>query len=429
MPVQVAATLWSDVLDHLRSSSSPVFRDWFYDLVAGDLEHGRLDIQPLNRHQAEYLKGNCIGPLSEAAQLVTGRLVTVRVLEPDATAAPQSQHPPESVFDPGFTFRRFYGCPENQLALGAALAVSESPGGPHNPLLIIGPRGAGKSHLLQAIGQRAALDDQRFNFRYRTAAAFVAEYMAALEIGAEDRFRDEYVRLDGLLLDDVEDLSGRELSQEALFHIFVSLLDSGRQIVLAASGVPQEIAELAPRLASRFSSGLVAPLETLCLESRLTLLRKLSADRGLPLDEGAVAIVAKRTETPGELVSALQAMIAAGAIHGGPIAADFARRVLDERPGLPVEALLHIASSRLSLAGESLTNKRKSRALRTARELAMHLVQRHTALSLPEIAALFDITAAELVDVLRRVSDEVSRDVKLRELLDEIVAEAKNAAY
>lgn len=429
MPAQVATTFWTDVLDRLRSEAPGLFRDWFYDLAAGDLEHGVLEIRPRNRQQAAYLTTNCIPRLAEIAQLATGRLVTVRVLEPIGAATVEPAPEIEFALEPDFTFSRFYGCPENQLALGAASAVAHSPGGPHNPLLIIGPGGTGKTHLLQSIAHMVAdtCASTPVAWRYRTVEAFVAEYMQAAEEGWDERFQDGYESLDLLLLDDVEHLAGRERSQEALFHIIVSLLDGGRQIVLACSIPPQEIAGLAPRLASRFACGLVAPLDTLCLESRVSMLRKLSADRGLGLTDGAAAVIAERTLAPGELVSAINRVIAASVVRGGPIEAEFARQVLDARPGIAVEVLLRAAAARLDVPGENLTQKRQPRSRKTARELAMHLVKRHTALSLPETASLFEIPTAELVDTLRRVGDEVSRDSKLAALLDEIAVEAKNA--
>jgi chromosomal replication initiator protein len=147
----------------------------------------------------------------------------------------------------------------DSLALRAARAVADAPGGTYNPLYILGPAGVGKTTLLAAIGHAVRERDGAV-VGYADAERFEADLIDALEHSRLDAWRARYRRADLLLIDDLHRLAGMERAQEELFHLFEELHRTGRQLVFAADAAPQDL-DLPERLRSRLEGGLVVELD------------------------------------------------------------------------------------------------------------------------------------------------------------------------
>ncbi len=160
---------------------------------------------------------------------------------------------------PAFTRDRLDIRSANQLAVKAIDSVIMNPGTRYNPLFICGPTGSGKSHLAHALGNAMR---PRAAVACLSASAFVEELIAAMQEGGMERWRLRFRAADVFILDDVEALSGKERTQEELFHLFNHLYERGSQIVLTSKHTPRELPELADRLRSRFEGGLVVALQS-----------------------------------------------------------------------------------------------------------------------------------------------------------------------
>lgn len=145
------------------------------------------------------------------------------------------------------------------MAVHAARAAAAEPGARYNPLVLVGPAGSGKTHLLHAVGNALAEAGVE-----RVACVSAAEFsdllIAAIEKDMVAAWRARMRRLGALLLDDVHVLADRERTQEELFVLFNALFERGVQLVFTTSRRPAELAGLAPRLVSRLEGGLVAEL-------------------------------------------------------------------------------------------------------------------------------------------------------------------------
>jgi chromosomal replication initiator protein len=163
--------------------------------------------------------------------------------------------------NPLMTIDTFVSGERNQLALRGAGEVIGLPGKRYNPLFVYGSRGAGKTHLLHAIANAlAARDGGTWTVACVGAGQFASELITALQTGALERWRSRYRAASALVVDDVQDLAGKDRSQEELLHLFNALHEAGTQIVLAADVSPAQLVEIAPRLRSRFEGGHVVEL-------------------------------------------------------------------------------------------------------------------------------------------------------------------------
>lgn len=147
-----------------------------------------------------------------------------------------------------------------QLPRRAFADVVAEPGRRYTPLFVHGPAGCGKSYFVHALGNALLERWPARAVACLSGEAFVEGYVAALQAGTVDRWRETLRRADVLILDDVQALAGKARSQEELFHLFNAVQARGGQVVLTSDRPGRALGELADRLRSRFEGGLALAL-------------------------------------------------------------------------------------------------------------------------------------------------------------------------
>jgi chromosomal replication initiator protein len=180
----------------------------------------------------------------------------------------------------------------NRLAVTAARAVAEAPGGVYNPLFVYAHPGLGKTHLLMATGHAAIAIDPALAVEYLTLDGFVEAYRAAIAAGQGDAYRRRYAEIGVLLVDDVQFLAGQREAQAELLRLVDAMQTAGRQIVLTSDRPPAEIESLDERLIRRFAGGLVIDIAAPDYETRVAILRRKAVERSVELAPGVLEAVA-----------------------------------------------------------------------------------------------------------------------------------------
>lgn len=252
----------------------------------------------------------------------------VREAEEIVDRALMGGHPP-----PGpaghFTRAGFEVGASNQLAVRAVDAVISEPGRRFNPVLLHGPSGVGKTHLMNAIGNE--LSGRGLRVACVSAQMFIDELIAALQEGGIERWRARYRLSDALLVDDVQFAAGKERTQEELFHVFNVLYDSGKQIVLTSDRPPNEIADLEERLRSRFEGGLVAAIQPPDRNLRERLYARFLAPTEPSPDPVLVSYLAERpASSVREVQGTVHRLVAAAELAGAALTVDVARAELGD---------------------------------------------------------------------------------------------------
>jgi chromosomal replication initiator protein len=223
----------------------------------------------------------------------------------------------------------------NEVALHAARAVVAEPGRRYNPLVLAGPTGTGKTHLLHGIGNALAAAPGAV-VACLSAHDLVAELVEALEHGRVAAWQARYRRADALLLDDVHLLAGKDRTQEELFHLFNLLVEQERQMVFTTAEPLAGVEGLEPRLRTRLEGGLVAELQPADRELRRRVIDRLLAARGEPRAPELAAYLAAR---PAESVRAVQGLVQrllnAAEVQQRPLDLALARELLEGPPPPP----------------------------------------------------------------------------------------------
>jgi chromosomal replication initiation ATPase DnaA len=236
---------------------------------------------------------------------------------------------------PGWRFESYVGTAGNRVALAAARAVVAQPGGRYNPLVLAGPSGVGKTHLLHAVGN--ALAEQPGSVvACLSAQQFLDELVDALERGRIDAWRARYRQVGALLIDDVHLLALRPGSQEELFHLFNVMNDRQGQMVFTAAGPPKGIDGLDERLVTRLEGGLVLELPEADRELRLAVAeRELAARLGVADPDVAAYVASRPDPSLHTLIETVQRLAQESEARGVTADLAFARRLIEGDEGAP----------------------------------------------------------------------------------------------
>lgn len=224
----------------------------------------------------------------------------------------------------------------NRLAAAAARAVADAPGAVYNPLFIYSASGLGKTHLAASIGWEVTQRQPDAAVEYATVDEFVEQLHVAISTGQAEAFRQRYSRLDLLLLDDVQFLTGRRETQGELLRLFNQMQEQGRQVVMTSDRPPAEIPDVDERLVSRLSGGLIVDIGPPDFETKVAILRSKCGERGLHFGADVLEEVARlEFASVRELQGALNRLAAVSALGDEPVIAGTVRRLLGARPGTP----------------------------------------------------------------------------------------------
>ncbi len=292
------------------------------------------------------------------------------------------------------TFDNFIEGECNRLARSAGYAVAQNPGGTSfNPLMIYGDSGLGKTHLAHAIGIEVKERFPEKVILYVTANKFASQYSEASISNTRNDFMHFYQMIDVLIIDDVQEFSGKEKSQETFFHIFNHLHQSGKQLILTSDKAPTEISGIQERLLSRFKWGLTTDLQVPDYETRLSILKKKTYKDGLTMPEQVLEYIAQNIYTNvRELEGALISLLAQSTLNKKAITKDLAVEMINKivkqnRHEITIDYIQKIVCDYFSLPVDSLQSNTRKREVVQARQIAMFFSKSLTKSSLASIGS------------------------------------------
>jgi chromosomal replication initiator protein len=273
----------------------------------------------------------------------------------------------------------------NRVAHAAAVSVVEGLGQGANPLVLYGPVGTGKTHLLEGIfaGLRQARPEWRVC--YVSCEEFTNRFVQAMRLGKLGAFRKHFRECDALLLDDLHFLATKRATQEEFLHTFDALQADGRPLVVSCDCHPRLAEAYTPELTDRLLGGAVWGLAPPDPETRLALLRARAAagQPALP-DEVLRHLAGQLRGNVRELEGALHSVRHYSQVAGRPVDLDLARQALADllRHAVRIVPLADVdrAVCRvLRLEAGALQAKQRTWVVSHPRMLAMYLARKHTA--------------------------------------------------
>lgn len=328
-----------------------------------------------------------------------------------------------------YTFDTFVVGSHNKLAHAAAEAIAERPGQSFNPLFVYGGVGLGKTHLLHSIGHRAK--QAGFHMLYVSSEQFTNELIGAIRSQSTEEFRNKYRRVDILLIDDIQFISGKESTQEEFFHTFNHLHASGRQVVLSSDRPPRMLATLDDRLRSRFEGGLQTDIAQPDFETRVAILQSKANRMAAAVEHSVLMMVAERVDSNiRELEGALNRLIVQARLMHSPLTLSVATTILDnlapERTVCTPETVIQIVAEHFQLKSADLCGRKRTKEIAGARQIAMYLLREEHALSLPAIG---DLLGGRDHSTIRYGIEKIGEDLHEDETLRQSLATLREKIY
>jgi chromosomal replication initiator protein len=338
-----------------------------------------------------------------------------------------------SPLDPRLTFATFVIGGSNRLAHAAALEVAGAFSTPQqlfNPLFVHGNVGLGKTHLLHAISWDLKQRRPEAEVLYLTAERFMSGFVQALRARDALAFKEKLRKIDILLIDDMEFLQGPTIQQE-FCHTLNSLIDGGRQVVVAAARAPTQLDKLDMRMRSRLGGGLVAEIGGMDYDLRHKILMKRALEscaetRGLVIPEMVLAFLAERlTESGRELEGAVHRLRASFQLTDQPVTLEVAEQIVRDlmRGAEPrrvrIDDILRTVSKHYGVNRGDLLSGRRNRSIVRPRQIGMYLAKQLTSRSLPEIGRRFgNRDHTTVLHAIRKIEQLMNDDNQLREEIE-----------
>ncbi|PKN00699.1 MAG: chromosomal replication initiator protein DnaA [Elusimicrobia bacterium HGW-Elusimicrobia-1] len=409
LPMENIKELWDKIIDGLKTKfTSDVVDLWLTPIELFHKNATEFVLQVPNKFFRNWVEENCLADvknsLAAAYGLPSGNDVGVEYIElqnvtggemtgSETLNAGGAKEPVErveaavtSIFNPKLSFSKFIVGKQNQFAYSGAWAVANDPGKQYNPLFIWGGVGLGKTHLLNAIGNRVNENFPKVKTLYVQTKTFINDFIDSIRFGTPATFRNKYSNVECLLIDDIQFLVGKASCQEEFFYTFNAIYDSKKQIVLTSDKPPKDIGGLEERLISRFVWGLVVPIDPPDLETRIAILRSKADEERVYVPEDVILYLASEIKTNIRVLEgALTKVAANAALLGTPLTVDTAKKILQDiitkeketRP-VTIERIQKAVAEHYSLKLSDLKSKRRTEMLAIPRHIAMYLSREMT---------------------------------------------------
>lgn len=370
-----------------------------------------------------------------AGQIVQQAVSAAAAARPASVGSPLFGSP----LDSRFTFDTFVEGSSNRVALAAAKTIAEAGQGAvrFNPLFVHATVGLGKTHLLQAIANAAVQNPRGLRVVYLTAEYFMWRFATAIRDNDALTLKDSLRNIDLLIIDDMQFLQGKMIQHE-FCHLLNMLLDSAKQVVVAADRAPWELESLDPRVRSRLQGGVAIELDAPDYEMRLEILkRRLAAarleDPSLEIPAELLQHVARNITASGrELEGAFNQLIFRRSFEPN-LSIERVDELLAHLVGsgeprrVRIEDIQRIVARHYNVSRQELVSNRRTRVIVKPRQIAMYLAKTLTPRSFPEIGRRFggrDHTT--VLHAVRKIEELISGDTKLSheiELLKRLINE------
>jgi len=402
-----------------------------------------------------YLETSMRDELTSALSSVLGHDVRLAItvdpeIDPEGLAGPAPEYTePEPNFattsamntepatdaprlNPKYVFDKFVIGASNRFAHAAAVAVAEAPAKAYNPLFIYGGSGLGKTHLLHAIGHYVHNLYPHVRVRYVNSEEFTNEFINSISENKTGAFQRRYRDVDVLLIDDIQFLQGKEQTMEEFFHTFNALHQANKQVVITSDVSPKQLDGFEERLRTRFEWGLTVDIQPPDLETRVAILRKKASAENLDVPTEVLSYIGSRISTNiRELEGALIRVAAFANLQQQVVDLSLAEIVLrdlvsDDSTEVTASQVIAQAASYFSLTIEDLCGPSRSRAMVTARHIAMYLCRELTELSLPKIGQQFgDRDHTTVMNAYRKIEAQMAERRSVYNQVTELTAKIK----
>ena len=332
----------------------------------------------------------------------------------------------ENNLNPRYGFDSFIVGPFNELAYAASQAVIKDVGLVYNPFFVYGGTGHGKTHIIQAIGNKIAEKNKDLKVFYVTSERFVIDYVTSIQLNKVTEFKEKYRKYDVFIMDDIQFLSNKEKTQEELFHLFNTLYDNNKQIVFSSDKHPNYIPGLEDRLKSRFGAGMIVDIPQPDQESRAAILKKKAQMININLSDDIINYLAYSIEgNIRDLEGILNSLTCQIKIKKNPITLSevkhLARNTNKPQKKISPNEIIKAVAVFYNIEEENIYKKTRKKEVIRPRQVTMYLLREDYKISYPSIGEkLGGRDHTTVIHSCEKIKEEIKINDSLNQELEQI---------
>lgn len=395
-------------------------KEWLENKFNKQILHSMRKLTPDVR-EVKYVIGQ---PKPDPAKQDISKMILDKELEEQTTSSLSQDIDKLTNLNKKYTFDSFVVGSHNNLANSAAVAVSKNLGRHFNPVFLYGGVGLGKTHLVQAIGNKVLTDNKVAKILYTSGERLTSAVVEGLMNKTIENLKSMYTRLDLLVVDDVQYLSGKERVLDIFFTIFNELYGKNKQIVLTSDRPPKAIPAIPERLQSRFEGGLTADIQMPDIETRLAILKVKCAEKGYITSDEILSYIAEHIQKNiRELEGALNRVMAFAQIYNKTPELKEVKNILNTYLTVPYrktspQTVLKSVADYYTVSLNDLTKRSRKKEVVKPRQVAMYLLREEIKLSFPEIGQkLGGRDHSTVIHACEKIRKEESNDEQLKQEL------------
>lgn len=409
---------WHAFVDRLKADlGEESINQWLKPLKIAKFDARNLYLEAENSFQLSWFEEH-IRPKLKSFVSDNQRPIKVHIQMGASSSSKKPYYPkPISIVSdelhPHFTFTNFAETDGTKIAFNFLQELTGSLGS-FNPLFLFGGKGTGKTHLLTAAAH--LLKEKGKQIFFVNAETFTEHVVFAIRTGKMEEFRKAYRLIDVLIMDDVHIFARKAATQEEFFHTFNTLHTLGKQIILSAEKPPSEIAEIEPRLLSRFEWGLALPLSLPTVEELPKIFQAKAKALQLPINSEMERFFLENFKNPFDLSSALETLALKGNLgglhtHTLPFIHESLRELLEKKKEeqLSPTKILKKVSDHFGLKPTDLTGKAQNREVSFPRQIAMYFCRTRLKMPLTKIGELFGRDHSTVITSIRQIEQGIEK--------------------
>lgn len=451
-------TLWNKCLSVIKDIvPAAAFDTWFKPIVPLSYENNNFTIEVPSQFFYEYLETKYVNVLKVTLYRVVGQgtvLIyrikvvgnqqkssggTIDIPMNDGVINQKREEPTHMLLDkpermmwnshlsPKYSFDNYFEGTSNRLVRSASEAIAQDPGKTFNPMFVFGPSGVGKTHLCHAIGNRIQEIHPEKRVLYISAHLFTVQYTEAIRKNVTNDFMYFYQGVDVLILDDIQELIGKDKTQNTFFHIFNHLHTLGKQLILTSDKAPVDMQGMEERLITRLKWGLTAELDRPDLDLRKKILKNEISKNGVVIPDDVFNFIASNVTDNVRAVEGIVASLLAYSTAFDrtidlPLTKQVVSRVVKiEKKQISVESIQDLVCKYYNLELAAIQTNSRKREIVQARQVAMYLAKKYTDASFSHIGKIVGKRDhATVLHACKTIKDQIETNRSFRSSVEEI---------
>ncbi len=436
MQIESLTDIWEAVCLELKKRMTEIsFNVWFKDLHPIEIRNGEIVLGIYSDYKKQIIESNYMNVIKPSVMEIMGIDMEIKIVVEDENGRIITNKVAEvnTSLNDSYTFDNFIMGSCNRFAHAASMAVADNPRIIYNPLVIYGPSGVGKTHLMLAVKNRIKEKFPEKRVEYVRCEDFTNQLINAIQTGTSDIFRNTYRNLDVLLIDDIQFIAGKEQTQEEFFNTFNALHQDNKQLVFTMDRPPKDVKTLDDRIRNRLEMGLFADITPPDYETRVGIIKKKAESLGILIEENLVHYIAEHIKMNIRqlegVVKKLQAFIQIQK-HTPTVAVvqNIIREIVNDTKPEPIkiEQIISEVARTYDVSEKDIISKRKTAELAKARQIAMYIARETTELSYKPIGEAFGKDHTTVLYAVKKVESFLKENPHEKEIIDDIIKNLKN---